>query len=62
MVKIGRRIKTRKNVARKLVGPFVGWTHVIVMDNFFTFVDLFDTLAQMDIYVTNTIWSNHIGI
>jgi hypothetical protein len=36
--------------------------HTISMDNFFTFVGLFEELASMQNYVTGTIRSNRIGL
>jgi hypothetical protein len=36
--------------------------HVVVMDNFFTSVELFHDLERRGIYATGTIRSNHIGL
>lgn len=33
------------NVVKKMVRPFTGRDHVVVMDNFFTRVSLFDSLV-----------------
>lgn len=36
--------------------------HVVIMDNFFTSVDILSKLTTKNIYATNTISSNHIHI
>lgn len=49
-------------MVQKMVGPFQGRRHIVVMNNFFALVYLFYELVKQGIYVTRIICSNCIEI
>ena len=50
------------NVVKRLVNLFHGMGHVVVMDNFFTSMELFECLMSKGMYATCTIQSERRGI
>jgi hypothetical protein len=50
------------NVVTGLMEGLENKGHVVVMDNYFTSVGLFEELAQKGIYATGTMWANRIGV
>jgi hypothetical protein len=50
------------NVVLKLVRDLEGKGHVIVMDNYFSSIGLFEELRGMEIYATRTVRTNRVGL
>ena len=54
--------ETGVNVGKRLMIPFHGMGHVVVMDDFFISVELFEFLLSKGMYPTRTIQSHRGGI
>lgn len=51
-----------ENLSKQLVGSIQGRGHVVVMDNFFTSIELFEELAKYGTYAIGTIRLNRTSL